>query len=46
MTVQETIDELNKVEDKSKELKYLDTVDNICFELGEVNELDKIVTIR
>lgn len=45
MTVQEAIDELNKVEDKSKELKYFDTFDHLFLEIGLVQEHEGKVLI-
>ena len=54
MTVQELIDNLNKIEDKSKEIKYSALYDinedgsnyYCCHKVNEVSELPKEVWIK
>lgn len=45
MTVQELIDELNKIKDKQKETLVVHTYDTEEFKIVQINEFDNDVTI-
>lgn len=45
MTVQELIDELNKVDDKSKCVKFYDSFDDMYMDIKDTNEFSDIFEI-